>query len=238
MSLRRATTLMELIDALILFDNLLLDHRFQQAIRVHPSAEIRKRLEGLPEKLAEGARITRRGGVRWEQVAGPAVDEELERKAELFLLNAVLQAAEEQIRLKVFLSRHAPTQEVRAILDEALEVHRHLVATLRDALRELPLPHVSHDWKRQPPVAVEALEGDLRGQVESAIRALREDGASPKSVHLSPTAVRHLRDQGLFHDGSSTIDEVPVVVELAWRGSEYAVSTFESVPLEEIISET
>lgn len=231
-----AVTLLELVDALILFDSLMLDHRFQQAIHHHPSKEIQARLAKLPEALAEGARVTRRAAILWESVTGEAVDDEMVQKAEHFLLNAVLQAAEEQIRLKVFLARHAPTREVREILDHALEIHRVLTTTLRDALKELPVVEEPKPWSETRAVAAEHPSGDLRGQLEAQIRGLREKEIAPKVVHLSPTAVRHLRDQGLFRDGASTILEVPVMVELAWTGSEYAISTFESMPLDEIIS--
>lgn len=235
---RDGVTLLELVDALILFDNLMLDHRFQQAVHDHPVESIRKRLADLPSTLAEGSRQTRRAGVKWEDVTGTQVDPDTARSSDYFLLNAVLQAAEEQVRLKVFLARRAPTREVRDLLDDALAKHRVLSETLRDALKALgaPVPERDASWAESAPVGVEDASGDLRGQIEREVRHLQHDGTTPKSVHLSPTAVRHLRDQGLFQNGDCTVEGVPVVVELAWTRSEFAISTFDSVPLEELVS--
>ena len=226
-----------MVDALILFDSPILDQRFQEAIAMHPDAKHRAALAALPQRVAEGARLTRRAGVEWERVSGgPLLEAEFRERAERFLLEALLESAELQIQLKTFLADHAPTREVRDHVDAALVIHRELVHALRAAIGALgDQPEGVRPERDQAYLGGEAEHGDLRGQVEQAIRAMVGSGQKPRALVLSANAVRHLRDQGLFQDGAPAVLDVPVRVDLSWPGSCFALLSFDNVALDEIL---
>lgn len=232
-------SLAQVVDALILFDSPILDQRFQEAIAMHPDAKVRAALAALPERVAEGSRLTRRAGVEWERIrgGGALMEDEFKRRAERFLLEALLESAEIQIQLKAFLASHAPTRDVRDLIDEAIAIHRELAQLLRDALARLGeprhqgVPPTAH----QSYVGHESERGDLRGQVEQAIRAMIGSGQKPKTLLLSANALRHLRDQGLFQDGRPTVLDVPVRVDFSWPGRTFALVSIDNAALDEIM---
>jgi len=229
---------LQIVDALIMFDDPVLDRRFQEAIAMHPDAKIRAALAALPARVAEGSRITRRAGVEWERATGgSALTDDFQRQAERFLLQALLDGAEAQIRLKTFMARHAPTQPVRALIDEAVAIHRELADALRDALAALEATPGPYAEKHAPPYVGERGEaGDLRGQVEAAIRDMSARGKRPRVLVVSANAMRHLRDQGVLMD-SPTLLDVAVQVDFSWSGSTFALLSYESAPLDEILSQ-
>ena len=232
--------LMQVVDALILYDTPILDQRFQEAITMHQDPAMRERLRKLPARVALGSRLTRRAGLEWERTTGGGVlDDEFKSRAARFLLEALLDSAEDQIRLKHFLARSAPTEEARRFIDEAILVHRELAGTLREAIKALPPAQPDKGDEpvpRQPQYISEEREAtDLRGQVEGAIRAMVEGGKRPKALVVSDVALRHLRDQGLFHKGEATVLGVPVEVDFTWDGSKYALLSTDTVTLEEIL---
>lgn len=232
-----APSLLQIVDALILSDDPLLDQRFQEAIAMHPDAKVRAALSALPARVAEGSRITRRAGTEWERVTGHSVlDESFKAHAERFLLEALLDSAESQIRLKSFMAAHAPTKEIRDLIDQALGVHHELTESLRDALHKVgPAPPSGGRVRDAPPVGLEGVDANLRAQVENALRSLGSKGRRPRLVVLSPNALRHLRDQGAIGQGEDTILDTPVEVDLSWTGSAFAVLTYDTVPLTEML---
>lgn len=230
-------SLPQIMDALILYDAPMLDQRFQEAIAMHPDGHARRLLEALPPRVAEGSRLTRRAGVEWDRVTrGGLIDDAFRTRAERFLLETFLYAGEEQIRLKSLMARHAPTREVRALIDDAILIHRELTDTLRKAIVALD------DAPAQAPrdrdagfVGPADPEGDLRQEVEDAIRAMVAKGGKPRVLVLSSNALRHLRDQGLFADEETTVLDVPVQVDMTWPGLRFALLSFDAVALEEIV---
>lgn len=232
-------SLAQVVDALILFDTPILDQRFQEAIAMHPDPKVRVALAALPERVAEGSRLTRRAGVEWERVTGGGsiLEDEFKRRAERFLMEALLESAEIQIQLKTFLAGHAPTRDVRQLVDDAIAIHRELAQVLRDAIarvgeaRHQGIPPTA----RQTYVGQESERGDLRGQVEQAIQAMIGSGQKPKVLLLSANALRHLRDQGFFQDGRPAVLDVPVRVDFSLPGSSFALVSIDNVALDEIM---
>lgn len=229
--------ILQIIDALILFDTPLLDQRFQEAIAMHPDAEVRKALEALPPRVAKGSRLTRRAGTEWERVAyGKGLDDAFRNRAERFLLEAFLDAAEQQIRLKSFMSGYAPTREVRELIEDAIDIHRELAEALRKAVSAL---EEGDPNERHPPDAAyigpDDQEGDLRLQVEAAVRSMAASRSKPKLLVVSSNAMRHLRDQGLFSDGATDVMGVPVQVDFSWGDRHFALLSFDSAALDEIV---
>lgn len=236
-------SLLQVVDALILFDGPLLDQRFQDAIAMHPDAKTRSVLAMLPSRVAHGSRITRRAAVEWERtVGGSILEDDFRRRAERFLLEGLLESAETQIRLKTFMSSHAPTAEVRKLVDDAISIHRELTHALREAIGKLAddeAPDEDSDGAAtKPPLAVGAEDpsGDLRGQIESAFHAMQARHQKPRLLVLSTNALRHLRDQGIFPTDVPSFHGVPVQVDFAWSGSAYALLSYDSESLEEIMT--
>lgn len=231
-----APSLVQVADALILFDDPILDQRFQEAVAMHPDAGVRAALAALPERVAEGSRITRRAAIEWERVAGGTVlEEEFRRGAERFLLEALLESAQLQIQLKTFMATRAPTQDVRSQIDAAIDIHRELAHALRDALQRLDeTPKAPPGEPHHAGVGVENAQGDLRGQVERAIYAMARRRHGPRTLVVSTNALRHLRDQGLLKDGATSVLDVPVRVDFAWPGSCFALLSLDSASLDEI----
>lgn len=243
-------SLLQVIDALILFDGPILDQRFQDAIAMHPDAKARAALEMLPSRVAQGSRITRRAGVAWERaVGGTVIEDDFRRRAERFLLEGLLESAETQIRLKTFMAWNAPTAEVRKLLDDAIAIHRELTHVLREAIGKLPdeeaPPHhedesalVARPASRKPPVEVGAEDptGDLRTQIEAAFEHMQARRKKPRLLVLSANALRHLRDQGVFQDQNPSFHGVPVQIDFSWSGSTYALMSYDSEALDEILT--
>lgn len=204
---------------------------------MHPDPAMRALLAELPARVAEGSRITRRAGTEWERLTGhTSLDDTFRQHAERYLLETLLDAAEAQIRLKAFMSAHAPTREVRELVDAALAIHRELTDGLRRALGALgPEAPGWNGAGGAPPVGIEGGDANVRGQVEDAVRSLSRTGRRPRHIVVSPNALRHLRDQGVLQDGLTSILEVPVVVDMSWPGSAFAVLTYDVVTLEEIV---
>lgn len=236
-------TISDVIDAVVLYDQPILDHRFAELVSRHPDVHSRERLLGIPFIVTRGARITRAAAFEWERVAPPVLVDDVVLHAERLLLQAFLDSAEAQIRLKASVARHAPTREVRDLLESAIDLHRDVTRDLRHALRALqdpPAAGADAAGAGGTPRCTQAEEdaGDLRGQVEGAIRRMRDGGKQPRLLTLSHVALRHLRDQGCFRDGETTLLGVPVTVDLAWDASEFALHSNEGVPLEEMVRAT
>lgn len=232
--------ILQIVDALILYDTPMLDQRFQEAVARHPDPQTRQVLSELPRVVARGSRLTRRAAIEWERVTrGGIVDEDFLRRSERFLLEAFLDSAESQIRLKTFMSRHAPTREVRDIIDDAILVHRDIATAIRGALDALGVSGgedaVGPPKEKAPYLGHEPDVGDLRSNIEAAILRMRADKKKPKMLVVSLTALRHLRDQGLFQDGQPTVMGVPVEVDMAWDAPKYSLRSFDSITLEEIL---
>jgi hypothetical protein len=154
------------------------------------------------------------------------------------ILDSFLGLVESQLRLLAYVARVAPTQAIRADFDKTLRLHQGVAKTLREALTALAnsRPRAVH-----PPGALrgaqeEEFSGDLRGQIESAMRAATEGGHAIRQIILSHTGLRHLRDQGLLGAQETTILDTPVVVDFSWDAPGFALQSFDAIPLEEIVS--
>lgn len=229
--------LLQLADALILFDAPLLDSRFMEVISRHPDAETRAHLSALPPKVGEGSRHTRRAAMEWEAATGGGlIDDAFRDRATRVLLQGLLESAEAQIRLKVFMANHAPNRETREHLDRALAIHYELVSEFRSALDKLG-PDPGEQGRESAYLGTEGAEGELRTRVERAIHQMRNAGHEPRALVLSHTGLRHLRDQGALPPGASELLGVPVEVDLAWDAPKFALLSDSCVPLEEVMRE-
>jgi hypothetical protein len=230
---RSDATIEEFVDALMLFDEPMLNSRYHGLLLRMSDGEVRDRLAELPGLVLESTRLARRGALEWT-LTRQALQDDFKKTAERFLLQAFLALAEEQLRHIAFMARSAPTREARQHFDEMSDVHRRIAATLRGVLGANPHP------SERPPRGLrgaqeEEAAGDIRGQIESTIRSFEAIGRRPRTVILSPVGLRHLRDQGLFQDGDSTVLGVSASVDFAWDAPAFAVLTFDLVPLEEIL---
>lgn len=223
------------MDALLLLDEPMLNSRYHGLLFRMQDEQTREKLAKLPSLVLETIRLGRRGAVEWGRAGAATMDEEFDRVAERFLLQSFLILAEEQLRLIAFMARSAPAQEARAYFDEMADVQRHVASTLRGVLGSTHQRLAARDGRGLRGVQEEENAGDLRGQVEGALRAFREAGLPPRVVILSPTGLRHLRDQGLRQDGESTILGVPASIDFGWGGPAFAVQSFDLVPVEEIM---
>lgn len=80
-------------------------------------------------------------------------------------------------------------------------------------------------------------DGDFRGQLDGAVHAAKSSGSGVRHIVLSPTGLRHLRDQGCFRDGSVDYAGYPVSVDMGWDAPAFVIETYERVTLDEIARE-
>lgn len=232
-------TIADIVDAMMLLDEPMLNSRYHGLLIRLGSDDARQRLSLLPRLVAKSLHLSRRGSYEWMRTGLPAEAAGLRARSERVLIESFLAMNEQQIRLITFLARSAPTAEVRAYFDEMADLHRQVSGTLRSVLKEsgssgsdeASEPRSSTPYRG---VQEESELGDLRGQLEAAIRGARSSGRPVRTILLSHTALRHLRDQGCFADGDTFHMGVPVAVDLAWDVSAFSLLSFEIVPLDEI----
>lgn len=220
----------DVVDGLLLFDEPMLNSRFH-ALLVRDMAPWRQRLlAALPAQVVRSHHHARSAAEEWTEVG---VNARFIARAERVLLEAFLSLAESQLRLISFMASSAPTAAPRRSLDEMAKIHRNICRDLRAALQGLAS---EADFAPVRSVQEENAIGYLRGQLEEALRERVRRGGVRRIV-LSHTAQRHLRDQGLFRDGETTVEGIPVAIDLSWEGPAFVIEGFDIVPLEEIYAE-
>ena len=232
-------TLSEMVDALLVFDEPVLNARYHGLMQRLSEGRMRDEMSRLPALIIKSGRVARRGSEKWMGQSSHVLDEDFLGWGERALLESFLSMTESQLRLIAYMVRSAPTQEVRKDFDEMAQIHREIAHTLRETLSQL----VERSTSRRPAgrgsrgVQEEDASGDLRGQIEEAIRDATQAGHAVRLVMLSPTGLRHLRDQGCFKDGQATLGGAPVTVDLSWTTPAFALLSFDAIPLEEIFDE-
>lgn len=231
-------TIAEMMEALLVFDEGLLNSRYHGMLQRYPESGLRDALVRLPGLVLKAGRHTRSGAEKWMRGPAHALDHEFLEWGERTLLDSFLSLTESEMRLIAYAGRAAPTADVRADFEEAVQAHRIIAKTLREALallaRDLPDKALRGGVRG---VQEEEDGGNLFGQLEDAVRTSTKSGHAVRSITLSHTALRHLRDQGAFRNGESTFMGTPVVVDFGWDASGFALHTFDAVPLEEIMGQ-
>lgn len=227
----------DIIEGLLLFDEPMLNRHYHAILRRDQNPERRQLLATLPGMVLRSHQLSRDAAKVWQNVGRGTLDQSFIEKGEHVVLEAYLGLAENELRLIAFMARSAPTNDARAPFDEMAENHREIAEVLRKALRDLTSgtpPAPQHPLRS---VQEENAEGDLRGQVEAAIRARRESGRGVRRVVLSHTAQRRLRDQGCFQGEDTTLLGAPVAIDLSWESPAFAIEGYDVVPLEEILAQ-
>lgn len=233
-------TVADVVEALLLFDEPMLNSRYHGMLERYPEGRMREELLKVPGLILKAGRAGRAGSEKWMNTSTPIMSEQFLEWGERMLLDSFLGLVESQQRLISYMARAAPTRAVREDFDKMAGLHREIAHTLREALA-LRAQHAA------PPegpsrgtrsVQEEDASGDLRGQVEGAIRASTKAGHAVRVVMLSHTALRHLRDQGCFQDGETRLLGTPVVVDFSWDAPAFALLSFDAVPMEEITEES
>lgn len=224
----------ELVDALLLFDEPMLNSRFH-GLLLRDRAPWRQRLlEGLPALVVRSHQHARLAAQGW---TGLRFDARFVARVERALLEAFLSLAESQLRAISFMANSAPAAAPRRSFDEMATIHRRICHDLRAVLQglasEADFASVRSGVRS---VQEEDVGGYLRGQLEEALRERVRRGGVRRIV-LSHTAQRHLRDQGLFRGGETTVEGTPVAIDLSWEGPAFAIEGFDVLPLEEIYAE-
>lgn len=230
----RTPTVSEMVEALCLFDEPMLNSRYhgllmRRGIEASSDEPVR-----LPSLVREGARLAREGAAAWESEATPMREGDFIKWAEFTVLESFLTLTESQLRIVAHISRSAPTARSRRPFDEVYATHRHIARVLRSALKSQPRPQPPRAPYRRS-VQEEGAEGDLLGQLEAALDAGEESGSGVRGIVLSPVGLRHLRDQGCFQGGDATLRGHPVSVDLGWDAPAFVIETLDRVPLEEIM---
>ena len=230
----RAPTVSEMVEALCLFDEPMLNSRYHGLLIRRGIEATSDDLVRLPSMVLESARLAREGAAAWESEATPLKEGDFIKWAEFTVLESFLTLAESQLRIVAHISRSAPTARSRRPFDAMYATHRHIARVLRAALKSQPRPNARHAPYRRS-VQEEGEEGDLLGQLEAALDATERGGSGVRGVVLSPTGLRHLRDQGCFHGGDATLRGHAVSVDLGWDAPAFVIETLDRVPLDEIM---
>lgn len=133
----------------------------------------------------------------------------------------------------------APTAELRDRLVALADVDR----VHADELRELMGAAALAELRGRPEQggALGAHEGRVEGStlsesVRDRLAQLESAGVRPTRLVVSPTALRHLRDEGVGMPEGIALG-LPVDVEFGWRGECFSIQTDARVTLAEIISQ-
>ena len=195
----------------------------------------------------------------WEAARVPReAEEDLIHHLNRRLLHDLMSVKEGNNEVLVMAAMRAPTQALRARLLELAERDREHADELRvllgvDALTTSlrgvnasagGIHGARGDDDDDDTIAGRASVGAAAGRAEgetlgatiaATIDELRDAGEAPARILLSHVALRHLRDEGAISpDG--TAFELPVDVDLGWRGECFAVVTEDRARLSEILS--
>lgn len=228
-------TVAEIVEGLLLFDEPILSSRFHSVLSRDPDPERLDILRSLPGRVTESQALAREAARLWMEAAGGLQEQRFLERGERFILESYLLLAESQLRLIDFMAGSAPTVKTRSPFDRMAHIHRAICEDLRTVLRDMTSRESMTPGALRS-VQEEGASGNLRGQVEAAIRARRKAGTGIRRVVLSHVAQRHLRDQGCFRNGEATILGAPVAIDLSWESSAFVVEGYDVVPLEEILA--
>lgn len=228
-----APTVSEVVETLCLFDEAMLNTRYQGLLMRDQSEETTAELAALPTLVLESARLAREGAVAWDRKATDTVG--FIAWAQHTVLEAFLELTESQLRVAAHMARCAPDASTRAPFDAMCARHRHVANTLRKALKTQARPEGDKEIYRRN-VQEEEANGDFRSQIEQAARDAEASGSGVRHIVLSPTGLRHLRDQGCFRDGRPYIRGHPVSVDFGWDAPAFVIETFDRVGLDEILA--
>lgn len=224
---------MRVVEALLLYDQPLMDQRFTSLVSQVAPREIAAKLERIPILARESARVAREGAQAWER-KGPPDAEEFNEWADRAVLESMLTLAEGELRLAAQLARNAPDAATRAPFDRMCETQREIARSLREALEASKDPRAAMPLHRRL-VQEEDLQGDLPTQLEEAVRQAEASPAGVHRVALSPLALRHLRDQGRLKHGETRLRGHPVVLDFGWEAPAFAIETDERMMLHELV---
>jgi hypothetical protein len=169
--------------------------------------------------------------------------EQLERLAHdvrFTLIEAIILMKEASTEAFLQAAMAAPSEALRQDLVTLADMDRRHADELRLVIGGRPLSdrrtrereaetrqaYGAHDGRFQP--------GTLSRSVQAAIDRVRREGNEPMRLALSPSALRHLRDEGAI-DQYIAFD-LPVDVELGEGGEVFAVATRERNSLAEVVS--
>lgn len=225
-------TIADIVEGLLLFDEPMLNSRYHSLLARDQNATQHHLLQKLPGFAIRSHQLAHAAVQDWMRTAKP-LDDVFIRKGNRVILESFLTLVENQLGLIAFMARSAPTHETRTAFDEMADIHRAMATELRAALNDMtsafvPELHPLRSVQEEGPI------GDLRGQVERAIRARLECGSGIRRVILSHTAQRHLRDQGCFREGDTTLLGAPVVIDFSWESPAFAIQGYDVLPLEEV----
>lgn len=222
-------TIRDIVEGLLLFDEPMLNSRYHELLFRDPDPVRRTLLQRLPQQVIRSHHHARSAAHDW-MARGQPLDRAFILQGERVILESFLTLAEAQLRLVAFMAKSSPTAKTRDSFDRMADIHRDICHDLR---------HVLKGISTETPIAAlrsvqeENAMGDLRGQLEEALRLRARRGVIRRIV-LSHTAQRHLRDQGLFRDGETSIMGIPVAIDLGWEAPAFAIEGYDVVPLEEI----
>ncbi|MEA3200815.1 MAG: hypothetical protein QOE90_2243 [Thermoplasmata archaeon] len=228
-------TITEMVEALLVFDEPILNSRYHGMLARFPEGRMREDLVRLPAQVLASARVSQAAADAWTRSPASTLGGDFLAWGERSLLDAFLSLTESQLRVLAYAARAAPTSEIEAGFTESVKIHRQIASTLREALSLLS-NHATHgEFGGLRAAQEEAPAGNLRAQLDAAIRAAESAGHALRQITVSPTGLRHLRDQGSFDESPTTIHETPIVVDFAWDAPAFALQSFDAIPLEEII---
>lgn len=233
-SARRNPTISEMVEALCLFDEPMMNSRYHGMLlrRGHDTDDAE--LARLPALVLESARLAREGAAAWGAKDVPVSQTDFIAWAESTILESFLTLTENQLRILSRIARSAPTAQSREPFDQMAAKHRHIAEVLRTALKRRPRA-AGRSAVGLRGAQEEEEAGDFRGQIEDAIQAAEGKQGGVRGIVLSPTGLRHLRDQGCFLGGRRTLRGHPVSVDLGWDAPAFVIETHDRVSLEEIM---
>lgn len=227
----------DMVEALCLFDEPMLNSRFHALLTRRSVEDSAADLRRLPALALECSRLARTGAAVWDRNARAiASSQPFFAWAERTVLDAFLQLSESQLRVAAHIARSAPDAASRKPFDDMVTLHRDISASLRRALKSLG-EHQPDELIHRRNVQEEEREGDIRGQLEAALRAAEASQSGVRQITLSATGLRHLRDQGCFADGVAEVHGHAVSVDLGWDAPAFVIETYDRVGLDEILSD-
>lgn len=223
---------------LLLYKSVFLGEWFEALVRQEREAAVRSAL------LATG-RDTLREAIEaieafrpWQAMPqDPDAMEDLVRVLRRRVLYDLLQLKEGNNEAMLYAAMHAPTDELRRKLVRLADRDREHANVIRALLGA----HVPAEAPRDEGAAAlgareaRSAKGTLARSVKEDLARLKSSGATVVRLVLSPTALRHLRDEGsVAPDG--TVLGLPVDVDFGWSGECHAFATDERVRLSELMS--
>lgn len=138
----------------------------------------------------------------------------------------------------------APNERLRQELVKLADLDRRHADELREVNGALRLAAALHRMRQGGEgKALGAHSGrnedeSLGRSIETALETFRSNGAMPARLVVSPTALRHLRDERRLDEKRGTFENLAVEIDFAWEGECFAIGTDERIGMSEIITAT